>query len=83
MAKVTKKIEILSLKTVREKLAYLLLYNSSSLNENKISLLVNKISVSREAVSREISKMQIDGVIRKKDNYIEILDKEGLESYLG
>ncbi|WP_187759874.1 helix-turn-helix domain-containing protein [Thiospirochaeta perfilievii] len=60
-----------------------MLYNSSSLNENKISLLVNKISVSREAVSREISKMQIDGVIRKKDNYIEILDKEGLESYLG
>ncbi|MGL1890381.1 MAG: Crp/Fnr family transcriptional regulator [Spirochaetaceae bacterium] len=79
----TNTIEILSLKTVKQKISYLLLYNSNKLIESPtISSLANKIGSSREAVSRTLSAMTQEGIIKKVAGKIEILDSHSLEDIL-
>ncbi len=75
----TNTIEVLSLKTVRQKIAYMLLYNSSKTESLTISTLASKIGSSREAVSRGISAMCRDNLISKEAGKVVIINQESLE----
>lgn len=78
VTELTNSIEILSLKTIKQKLAYLMLYNENRLKEPvNISLLSLKLGCSREALSRAISEMESNKMISKKDGCMRISD-EGL-----
>lgn len=79
VAGLTNTIEVLSLKTVRQKIGYMLLYNFSDTKSLSLSTLASKIGCSREAVSREISGMCRDHLVYKDDGKINILNQEALE----
>ena len=72
------KIEILSFKTVKEKIAFsLLLYGE--LKITSVKELADNIVCSREALSRTISEMEKDGMIQKKADRILVADEFALE----
>lgn len=72
-------IEVFSLKTVRQKIAYMLLYYPSLIKKLNISTIASKIGCSREAVSREISRMNNENLITKNSGKIKIVDIESME----
>jgi len=83
MAHLSRTIEVLSMKTVRQKIAFALLnkeagYNGISLNISRFAVGIN---CSREAVSRELSAMESEGLLKRGPGYLSIqstLDLEGV-----
>ena len=72
------KIEILSFKTVKEKIAFsLLLYGE--LKITSVKELADNIVCSREALSRTLSEMEKDELIMKKTDRILVADEFALE----
>ncbi|WP_026478656.1 Crp/Fnr family transcriptional regulator [Alkaliphilus transvaalensis] len=78
-------IEILSLNSVPAKIAYFLLTEKSKFNSNVIKLTFSKkslaehLNVSRPTLSRELKKLQLEGIISFDKRTIEIIDAEKLE----
>jgi CRP-like cAMP-binding protein len=84
MAHLSRTIEVLSLKTVRQRIAYTLLYGN--LFDRGVSLSLSRlagyIDCSREAVSRDISTMESEGLLIRVPGSLEILNRRGLEELL-
>jgi CRP-like cAMP-binding protein len=84
----TKKIELFSYSSIQQKIAYCLLTNISSEENNIIHLPYSKkawaehINVSRSSLSRELKKLSDSGIIKVKNKVIKVLDKEELEKIL-
>ncbi len=71
------KIEIISKRTLREKILCFFEYQRKGTNQFSISMnreeMANYICADRSAMSAELSRMQQDGIIRYKKNFFEIL----------
>lgn len=82
------KIEMLSLKTMKQKIARFLLTLSKKQETIKIRLPYSKqkiaflIGTSREVVSRNFSDLESEGYIVQKNNNIIVIDKNMLEDLL-
>ncbi len=82
------KISLLSLSSIREKISYYLLDQAAKQNAYTIKLpytktyLANYLCVPRPSLSREISKMQKDGLIQTEGRTIMITDMNSLEELL-
>lgn len=82
------KFKLLSLTTIRGKIAHVLLKLSKEQNSLTVNLPFSKekmaghISTRRPSLSRELSKMKEDGLIDYERSTIKILDLEGLEDEL-
>lgn len=72
-------IEILSLKTVKQKIAFSLLMKNE-LEMTFVTELADKLVCSREALSRALAQMEQSGLICRKSGIITPEDKYGLES---
>lgn len=78
----TNTIEILSQKTVKQKVAYYMLSSSDAhVNEN-ISSLAARLGCSREALSRALSSLEAKGILFKEGSLISILNEAELEGIL-
>lgn len=79
-------IEYLSLKTVKQKIAYYLISSekqqSEFVLEKSLTDFAAKIGSSREAVSRALSELQSSGAIEKDRNVVTITDRDALEDLL-
>ncbi len=73
-----KKIDIISQKTLRDKILLFLNYERNGMKKFHITLnreqLANFLCADRSALSSELSKMQKDGVIRYKKNEFELIE---------
>lgn len=93
----SQKITFLSLKTIREKIAYLLMQklkkahqDSSSghkgtmvmIDQNQTEL-AGLMGVARPSLARTISEMETEGIIRWNRNEVFVLDPKALNSILG
>lgn len=80
MLVLTDKIELLSFKTLKQKLIFLLTQNSTlTIKDVTISDLASILGCSREALSRSISDLVSLGVISHKDSEIRIINEEKLD----
>ncbi len=83
MTHLTDTIEIMSLKTVKQKIAFFLLSPDNNKSDNihyfKISHLAIKLGCSREAVSRALSELENEKTIVKGKGFIRIRDLDLLE----
>jgi CRP-like cAMP-binding protein len=79
-------IEYLSLKTVKQKIAYYLLSMREEqqriILDRSLTAFAAKMGSSREAVSRALSDMHNVGIIIKDRNAVKITDKSALEELL-
>lgn len=92
MSHLSDMIEVQSLKTVRQKIAFSLLYgktgNLSSDSSKDLCFRINVsqfagyLDCSREAVSRALSQMESDGMIVRGGGYLKIEDRTKLDSLL-
>ncbi|HCX65263.1 MAG TPA: transcriptional regulator [Eubacteriaceae bacterium] len=79
------KVEYLSIKSMRGKLAKFFVEESEHKSSLKFELNINRnemadfLNVSRPSMSREMGKMKEEGLIDYKRNQVEILDLETLE----
>ena len=79
-----RKIDLLTLKGMREKLATYLLMVSEQRKSHQFNLPFNRnelaefLNVSRTSMSRELSRMKEDGLIDYHLNRVKILDMDGL-----
>ncbi|MCG9478675.1 MAG: Crp/Fnr family transcriptional regulator [Actinomycetia bacterium] len=82
------KISLLSLSSIREKLSYYLLDLSDKQNSLTVRLpytrtyLANYLCIPRPSLSRELSRMQKDGLILSEGRKITIIDIQALENLL-
>ncbi|MCR1898782.1 Crp/Fnr family transcriptional regulator [Irregularibacter muris] len=82
------KVEMLSLKTIKQKIARLLLTLSQEQQSLEVKLLYSKqkiallLGTSREVVSRNFSEMENEGYIAQKGRKVTIIDKDALEDLL-
>lgn len=73
------KMELLSKRTIREKIMTFLLSEARAQNSSAFKITLNRnemaeyLCVDRSAMSRELSKLREDGVIEYQKNYFEIL----------
>jgi len=84
MAHLSRSIEILSLKTVRQKIAFALL-NTESGREGisvNITRFAGDINCSREAVSRAFTAMEAEGLLKRKRGFVVLLDEKRLEGII-
>jgi len=83
-----KKIELFSDSSIRKKIAFVLLYHSESKNTPTIELPLSKqswaehLNVSRPSLSRELSSMEEEGMIRISGRRITITDRDRLEQII-
>lgn len=83
-----RKIELLALKGMREKLATYLLYESEKKNSLSFTIIPNRneladyLNVSRASMCRELGRMKELGMIDYYQNSFKILDKEKLTECL-
>lgn len=83
-----KKLEIVTLKSVRERLVFYLLkiYEKQKTTKFELSLNRNKLSeylnVARPTLSRELAQLQKEGLLNCKLSKIELLDVDGLYTFL-
>lgn len=83
-----RKIELLALKGMREKLATYLLYESRMQNSQTFQIIPNRnelaeyLNVSRSSMSRELSRMKDLGLIDYHRNSFEILSEKALSDCL-
>ncbi len=84
LSHLSKTIEILSLKTIRQKIAYTLLLHQRSEFEipPNISEYAVRLGCSREAVSRALAEMESEKIIIRDDKDIKIAQLELLEDLL-
>jgi len=92
MAHLRNMIEIQSLKTVRQKIAFSLLYGKidyiqSDNHDNrrfriKVSRFAEYLDCSREAVSRALSQMESEGMIVRNEGYLTIINKTKIDDLL-
>ena len=84
MAHLSRTIEVLSLKTVKQKIAFSLLYEN--MKNNRIRINVSRfaadINSSREAVSRELTLMESEGLLKRDRGFLIIRDEKRLESII-
>ncbi len=73
------KIEVMSLKTVRQKVAFLLL-SDSRIDEFSVTETAGSIGCSREALSRALSELEAAGIISRDENGIRITKMRELEA---
>jgi len=84
----SEKIELLSLGTIRQKLAYYLLGQAEKKGgpalawEFSRSELADFFNVPRPSLSRELSRLQQQGLIQFDQQGVQIIDPEGLEELL-
>ncbi|QEN05345.1 Crp/Fnr family transcriptional regulator [Thiospirochaeta perfilievii] len=80
MLGLTDKIELLSFKTLKQKLIFLITKNNNlTIKEVVISDLASSLGCSREALSRSISDLVSEGVISHKNNEIRIINEDKLD----
>ena len=78
------KLNILSSNTLRQKISKLLIRNSTK--DGNITLKMNReeladyLNVARPSLSRELMKMQEDGIIKIEKNRIKIIDLEEMQN---
>ncbi|AOY74511.1 Crp/Fnr family transcriptional regulator [Clostridium formicaceticum] len=83
-----RKIEILSLTSIAEKIAYFLIHAHHDDDNNTITLPFSKkawaehMNVSRPSLLRELKKLEMDGLISIAKREIKIKDFEGLKEIL-
>ncbi len=84
MSHLSSTIEVLSLKTVRQKIAFSLLgeYIGDDGFHINVSRFAAGINCSREAVSRELSAMESEGLVGRNRGILVIRDEKRLESVL-
>jgi len=74
----TNKIEIMSLKTVKQKIAFSLLTDSLQ-GALSVSKTADTLGCSREALSRALSELEQEGAIVRKDGELRITERRMLE----
>lgn len=83
-----RKLELLTLKGMREKLASYLLNESNERSSNMFQILLNRtelaeyLNVSRTSMCRELTRMKDDGLIDFYGNSFKLLNKDGLSKCL-
>lgn len=83
-----RKVDYLTLKTLRGKLAAFLLESAKREGKDMFTLKLNRdeiadfLSVTRPSVSRELSKMKEEGLIDYHKSTFKIRDKEGLKTWI-
>ena len=83
-----RKIELLALKGMREKLATYLLYEADKQNSQSFTIIPNRnelaeyLNVSRSSMCRELGRMKELGMIDYYQNSFKILSKEALTKCL-
>ena len=89
MAHLSRSIEILSLKTVRQKIAFSLLNTEENTEKSSgggipvnVTRFASEINCSWEAVSRAFSAMEADGLVKRYLGFVVIPDKQRLESLI-
>lgn len=88
-ATLDKKVELLSLTSIREKIAFYLLHEADRLDSSKIRLDFSKkmwaefLNVPRTSLARELRNMKERGVISFSGRSLAILDAEYLHALLG
>jgi CRP-like cAMP-binding protein len=89
MAHLSRSIEILSLKTVRQKIAFSLLNTEENTEKSSgggipvnVTRFASEINCSREAVSRAFTAMEADGLVKRYPGFVVIPDKQRLESLI-
>lgn len=75
-------IEILSQKTVKQKIAYYMLSIADKKISESITSLAARLGCSREALSRALSDLESDGILQKQGAHIIILNELNLEGIL-
>lgn len=84
--KLNRRIQILSQKTLREKIAYYIVDLCRTQGSNTVELPASKevisklLAMPRQSFSRELAKMENDGIITTEDKKITILDRNLLEN---
>lgn len=84
----TRKIELLALKGMRQKLATYLLYEADKQNSQPFTIIPNRnelaeyLNVSRASMCRELGRMKEDGIIDYYQNSFKILSREALAECL-
>lgn len=78
----TNTIEILSQKTVKQKIAYYMLALPDGSFTESITGLAARLGCSREALSRALSSLESNKILQKKGVYISILNESELEAIL-
>lgn len=79
------KIELLADTSIQRKIAYTLLYNADASGTETVKLLVSRqawaehLNISRPSLSREIGKMEAEGIISINGKEITIINREKLE----
>ena len=84
MAHLSHRIEIASFKTVREKIAFVLLNEKGGKSGIPVNItrLAEEISCSREAVSRAFNSMEAEGLLERTAGKMVVPNKKGLEDIL-
>jgi CRP/FNR family transcriptional regulator, dissimilatory nitrate respiration regulator len=78
----TNTIEILSQKTVKQKIAYYMLSLSDGYLNESITGLAARLGCSREALSRALSDLESDEILQKQGVHISIINEVELEGIL-
>ncbi len=82
MKHLTNTIEIISLKTVKQKIAFFMLSgNKDNVIKEKVSRIAVSLGCSREAVSRALTEMEERKMIVRGKGYIKIINYELLETF--
>ena len=79
MNHLTNKIEIISLKTVNQKVAFLLI-SGESVSGKSVTEIAETLGCSREALSRALSELESGGVIMRENDDVKIKDLRALEA---
>ena len=92
MSHLSNMIEVQSLKTVRQKIAFSLLYGKIDLIRSdgldrrrfqiKVSQFAEYLDCSREAVSRALSQMESEGMIVRNEGYLIIVNRKKIDDLL-
>lgn len=83
-----RKIELLTLKGMREKIAYYLLSEANRQHNNLFDIMLNRtemadyLNVSRTSMCRELAKMKDEDVIDYYSNSFKIKNREALAQYI-
>jgi len=75
----TNKIEIMSLKTVKQKIAFSL-FSMSPLCVTSVTETANALGCSREALSRALTELEQEGAIVRQDGELRITERRVLEA---
>jgi CRP-like cAMP-binding protein len=84
--KINQKIEILTIKSVRKKISHYLLQEKRRNGKNRFDIplkrveLAEYLDVTRPSLSRELGRMQDEGLIYFERSHFEILDEEKLRN---